>query len=139
MNPDLKITGKNSDKSRKNNQQMMKKIAYDTSLVEQMSRGNRDFVVQILQVFTEDAPLALEKIRDGMQRGDMQKVRSEAHSLKSSVKLLQVQGLTETVISIEELADSGGDKEGLRKQVDKLSEDLPLLIEQILNDIKGSP
>ena len=118
---------------------MMKKIAYDTSLVEQMSRGNRDFVVQILQVFTEDAPLALEKIRDGMQRGDMQKVRSEAHSLKSSVKLLQVQGLTETVISIEELADSGGDKEGLRKQVDKLSEDLPLLIEQILNDIKGSP
>lgn len=117
----------------------MKRIAYDTSLVEQMSRGNRDFVVQILQVFTEDAPVALQKIRDGMHTGDMHLVRSEAHSLKSSVKLLKVEGLTETVTAIEELAESGGDRAELQKQVDRLEEELPQLIQQILKDIKDSP
>ncbi len=80
---------------------------YDTRLVRQMSRGNDAFVKQILIVFTEDAPKSVNMIRQGIQDKQHEIIRRQAHSLKSSVDLLDISALKNVIREIEQLAKDG--------------------------------
>ncbi len=72
-----------------------------------MSRGNDSFVKQILIVFTEDAPKSVNIIRQGIQENQHENIRSQAHSLKSSIDLLGISGLKNVIREIEQLAKDG--------------------------------
>ena len=69
-----------------------------------MSRGNPHFVRQMLLVFAEDAPKNLEKIRQGIHDRDHEAIRKQAHSLKSSIDLLQINRSKAIVRQIEEFS-----------------------------------
>jgi two-component system, sensor histidine kinase len=82
----------------------MTEPTYDTKLIEKMSRGNKEFVKQILLVFTEDAPKAVEQIRQGIDNNDYATMKNQAHSLKSSIDLLNINSLKNIVREIEDYA-----------------------------------
>ncbi len=114
----------------------MEKKLYDTGLVDQMSRGNKDFVKQVLRVFVEDGRLCLQTIKTGLEEVDYEKVKKEAHSMKSSLKLLKMEELADMIIEMEEIADTRGDIARLNNLYGVFEKQLTLCFEQIVDDLE---
>ncbi len=114
----------------------MNKTLYDTGLVDQMSRGNKSFVKEVLRVFVEDGRLSLQAIKTGLEEQDYEKVKKEAHSMKSSLKLLKMDELADIIIEIEEIADTRGEIARLNNLYGVLEKQLMLCFEQINDDLE---
>ncbi len=97
-----------------------------------MSRGNDSFVKQILIVFTEDAPKSINSIRQGIKDSQHEVIRSQAHSLKSSIDLLDISGLKNVIREIEQLAKDGAPL----SQIESLFMTLDMQIAEVLEAIK---
>lgn len=110
----------------------MENTLYDTQLVQQMSRGNTAFVNQILQVFTEDAAKALVHIKQGITEGDYDAIRNHAHSLKSSIDLLNISPLKTVVRQIEQSAKD----QNSMAQIEPLFQILETHISEVIVAIK---
>ncbi len=110
----------------------MENSLYDTQLVRQMSHGNEAFLNQILQVFIEDAAKAVEIIKLGIEEGNFETVRNQAHSLKSSIDLLNVKSLKTVIREIEQLAKD----QSSMSQIEPLSQILESHISEVIVAIK---
>ncbi len=108
---------------------------YSTELIEQMSRGNKDFVKQVLEVFTEDGVNSLNAIKEGITQSDHEKIKSEAHSLKSSIKLLKIEKILCIILEIEKKAEKQDSIDKIQPLFEKLEKTLLLAIEQIKAEI----
>lgn len=113
----------------------MTKKLYSTELIEQMSRGNKDFVKQVLEVFTEDGVASLNAIQEGISQSDHEKIKSEAHSLKSSIKLLKIEKILCVILEIEKKAEKQQDINQIKTLFKRLEKTLLLTIEQIKAEI----
>lgn len=113
----------------------MTKKLYSTELIEQMSRGNKDFVKQVLEVFVEDGVNSLDAIQEGITRSDHEKIKSEAHSLKSSIKLLKIEKILCIILEIEKKAENQHSIDQIKALFEKLEKTLLLTIEQIKAEI----
>ena len=56
--------------------------------LQEMAGGDNEFVIEILEIFLDDAPTTLESIRNGMIESDFSSVKTSVHKLKSSIKVL---------------------------------------------------
>ncbi len=108
---------------------------YNTELISQMSRGNPHFVRQMLQVFAEDAPKNLEKIRQGIQASDYEAIKKEAHSLKSSIDLLQINKSKALVRQIEEFSLEKVDIEEIESLFLAMETEIAEVIDTIHRDL----
>ncbi|MFM7601079.1 MAG: Hpt domain-containing protein [Pseudanabaena sp.] len=64
--------------------------------LSQISEGDIEFEIEVLQVYVEDVSQRIEKIRDAITKDDWSKIMSEAHHLKGSsanVGALRIQTL----------------------------------------------
>ncbi len=109
---------------------------YDSQLVQQMSRGNTAFVNQILQVFTEDAAQAVECIKLGMEENDYEAIRNYAHSLKSSIDLLNISLLKNVIRQIEQSAIDQSSMSQIEPLFQILESHISEVIVAIKKDIK---
>jgi HPt (histidine-containing phosphotransfer) domain-containing protein len=110
----------------------MENILYDTQLVQQMSRGNTVFVKQILLVFTEDAAKAVVFIKQGIEENNYEAIGNHAHSLKSSIDLLNINPLKTVVRQIEQLAKD----QSSMSQIEPLFQILETHISEVIVAIK---
>ncbi|MCW3072879.1 MAG: hypothetical protein JWO44_2769 [Bacteroidetes bacterium] len=60
----------------------------DLSWLMRLSGGDRKFVKEVLEIFIHDAPLELKKIEEGIRSKNYPQIRTSAHTMKSSVRLL---------------------------------------------------
>ena len=51
--------------------------------------GDKDFLREMCQIFLEDSPKLLRRLRDGVQRGDPEEVMCAAHSLSGELVYLE--------------------------------------------------
>lgn len=78
--------------------------------LNQISEGDIEFEIEVLQVYVEDVSQRIETIRDAVIRNDWSKIMGEAHHLKGSsanVGALQIQTLAGQL----EKLDQGQDQE----------------------------
>lgn len=108
---------------------------YDSELIRQMSRGNPQFVRQMLLVFVEDAPQSLEKIRQGIENRDYEAIRKQAHSLKSSIDLLHINRSKTIVRQIEELSHDRRSIEEIKTLYLSMESNINEVIEAIHRDL----
>ena len=111
-------------------------LLYNLSYLEEISRGDNEFLIKILELFIEQIPESAEKINMAYEKGDMDTIKTVAHSMVSSIETLSITPLKNAIREIEKLAiqhSAGAAMEPLLKQV---SDILPKLITQIKDKIK---
>ena len=83
--------------------------------------GDREFLVESLEMFEEDAPRLLVEIRDGLNRRDAQAVGKCAHTLKSMVGNFCAQPAFDCAFKIESFGRQG-DLNGVADTLGELEE-----------------
>jgi histidine phosphotransfer protein HptB len=76
--------------------------------LNQISEGDIEFEIEVLQVYVEDVSQRIETIRDAITQNDWSKIMGEAHHLKGSsanVGAGQVQTLAEQLEKLDQSQD----------------------------------
>jgi histidine phosphotransfer protein HptB len=76
--------------------------------LSQISEGDIEFEIEVLQVYVEDVSQRIEKIRDAITRDDWSKIMGEAHHLKGSsgnVGAFQIQTLAGQLEKLDQSQD----------------------------------
>jgi len=108
---------------------------YDTELISKISRGNPNFIRQMLVVFTEDVPKSLDLIKHGIAENDHETIMRQAHSLKSSIDLLNISPSKSIVRQIEEYARAKDEIERIESLYLTMERDILTVIESINKDL----
>ncbi|MNJ91890.1 Autoinducer 2 sensor kinase/phosphatase LuxQ [compost metagenome] len=81
----------------------------DLTMLEKTMRGNKKVIVETIDIFLEHFPENLKGMIEGVDQGNFDQVRRNAHTMKSSVSLLGMNPIQRVLQEIEELASSGSD------------------------------
>jgi HPt (histidine-containing phosphotransfer) domain-containing protein len=71
------------------------------SIKELGKESGDDLLKSLLDIYIDQAPIALAAIKEAMQKGDLDTLRKEAHSLKSSSAALGVVKILEACSGLE--------------------------------------
>ena len=98
--------------------------------LQEMAGGDNEFVIEILEIFLDDAPTTLESIRNGMIESDFSSVKTSVHKLKSSIKVLGEDKLADFAQIVEQEAEVNNESEEFKMKIAKLEKS----VEQLIKD-----
>jgi HPt (histidine-containing phosphotransfer) domain-containing protein len=75
---------------------------YNLQFLEEME--DEEYTSEVLNLFLSSTPVSISELKDASLREDWNEVHRKAHSLKSSLGILQIAPLLRTVTEIETLA-----------------------------------
>jgi len=75
---------------------------YNLGFLEEME--DEEYTAEVLNLFLSSTPVSMSELKDASIREDWSEVHKKAHSLKSSLGILQMNTLLRTVTEIEDLA-----------------------------------
>ncbi len=109
--------------------------------IEQVSKDNRPFVIEMVEMFIVNTPLAHKELSSAIQNRDWDKVGFLAHKLKATYAYMGMEELRELLIFIEKSAKKREDLERLpgvfKMLVDKTREAV-LELEQYKSNVLRS-
>ena len=97
----------------------------DEALALSRVGGDFELLREVVGLFLDDYPRAIEKIRTAVAANDASGVEHNAHSLKGSVSTFGAKSVFEAALALEKLGRSGnvsGAQEGLRTLENALQE-----------------
>lgn len=74
---------------------------FDTSNIERISSGDSEFVLSIITTFQKNVLLRLAEIEKGLAEKNSEIIQFSLHQLKSSIDILMINGIKETVLNLE--------------------------------------
>lgn len=74
---------------------------FDTSNIERISSGDSEFVLSIITTFQKTVLLRLAEIEKGLAEKNSEIIQFSLHQLKSSIDILMINGIKETVLNLE--------------------------------------
>jgi HPt (histidine-containing phosphotransfer) domain-containing protein len=77
---------------------------YDLCMIEKLCRGNQEQVKQMLNVFIDQVPKAVEEIRSAYSDSDFDRVKKAAHRIKPVLGFYAVIKVEEDIRMIESAA-----------------------------------
>ena len=78
----------------------------DEGALDRLDRiGGNDFVVEMIELFLENAPQRLERARQALDEGDVPTLHRAVHSLKSTSANVGARAMQETAATAERRAD----------------------------------
>lgn len=98
---------------------------YSLSKLEEISRGNKEFVKRMVKLFLEQVPVATEEIVYAYQHHELDKVKAIAHRIKPTIDNMEIHSLRNEIREIETLASK-------KKRSDRLEN-----LIQLLQDVIG--
>jgi HPt (histidine-containing phosphotransfer) domain-containing protein len=99
------------------------------AMLERMG-GDADLLGEIVELFLEDGPRVVERLRGAVARGDADEIERAAHSLKGALLNMSANPLAALALELEnlgregELARCGGVLEALETKMVRLREQL---------------
>jgi protein-histidine pros-kinase len=111
-------------------------VYYDRDSALRRIGGDESLLWDLMDLFVEDCPNQLNRIRDAQERGDQTALHSYAHTLKGTIGHFSAARALKAAGHLEELA-SGGDPAAIHECIAKLEDELNLLKEtfrQAAND-----
>lgn len=111
------------------------KKLYDLELIEKMCRGSLDLVKEMLNVFIEDLPHAVDEIKSAYQTRDFKTIKAVAHRVKPVLNFYAVHSLGHHIPKMEELAEQedGGDE--MQQMVSKMDVVIAAIVEDMRNTV----
>lgn len=77
---------------------------YNLSTLHQLTRGNQAQISEILKAFSNQTPVLIQQLKEGLQTRNFDAIHSAAHSLKSNIDTLDITTIKAVVRQIETLA-----------------------------------
>ena len=78
-------------------------ILNEKIIEESKSLMGENFII-MMQYFLEDVSADIHNIKDGISEQDSKKIRTSAHTIKSSSKLVGAENMSEVAVKIEQMA-----------------------------------
>lgn len=101
--------------------------------LKNISRGNKEFITKMLNIFVKEISLALQEIRSGEQNNNIEKIRSTAHRIKPSLSNMAVDAIRDEILQLEVFDLSGKELILLPEIINKVEQVLTAIIEQVNN------
>ncbi len=101
------------------NEESKEELLFDLTELEDISRGNKDFILKMLNIFCEQTPLILHEMLDAYKQGQYEKMGAMAHKMKPSIDNLKIMPLKQIIRDIELLG-----------RENKHSAQLPIMLQQ---------
>ena len=117
----------------------------DLSYLEDMSGGDTEFMIEVIEMFQASAPGSVQKVMVDLKNGNFQQLRASVHKLKPSVQMLGHTELYELAACIEERCaeqdNNAADKDSdLHDNIIKFCKETNVLLralEQVVADLKA--
>ncbi|MES2565800.1 MAG: response regulator [Bacteroidota bacterium] len=111
-------------------------LPYDLSYVIEHADGDTGFIIEMISIFLNDTPGALEQLKADIGEKDYEKIKITSHSMKGLFLTLGVNEAARLLKEIETLAKSNGSLENINSNFKKI-EDLFLQSKGLLEDELG--
>jgi len=92
----------------------------DLSYLEEIANGNTDFIVEMIDLFLQQAPESIDGIVDRVSKKEWQTAGNLAHKLKPTFAMIGVMAGSKLSERIEKSARGGYDLENLAELVEEL-------------------
>lgn len=76
-------------------------MPYNLEKLEELSGGDRDFIVSVMSVFVEETPSDLQDLEQAVKAGDYNAVYKCAHKIKPNVDLLGMEETKSLILQVE--------------------------------------
>lgn len=106
---------------------------YDLSFLESVSKGNLDLLRQMIQVFIDQTPRAIQELKTAYGKRDFSEMHAIAHRVKPDIDNLFILSLREDIRKIETLALEG--KNGV--VLENLISNVDKVVKQVVVDLKS--
>ena len=111
--------------------------SYDLTQLKALSRGDEDFVNNMIDIFMQHTPAAVDELNAALQEEDYPTVARVAHRIKPSIESMGIGQLKGVARDVELLAKSEKvDYEALDKKIRFFTETLAMVIKQLKADHK---
>ena len=107
-------------------------------LILERLEGNSELLIELVQLFSEEAPQLIEAMRKSLQQGDMQGLARSAHSMKGAASNFLADGTVGAALQLEDDAKRG-DTESARTALAALEVIVERLLTELANLCEGSP
>ncbi|MBT8219532.1 MAG: Hpt domain-containing protein, partial [Bacteroidia bacterium] len=87
---------------------------YDLSMLEEIGRGNQEFIQKMIQLFCAQTPVNVKHMIDAYHDGDLKKMGSFAHKMKPSIDSLKISSIQQDVRTIESAGKQNQNMQGLQ-------------------------
>lgn len=94
-------------------------VDIDWERLAQLSEGNSEFELELLEMFTEDLPIYIDEIKNALNEGDLATLGRVAHQIKGSSGNVGAKTIEEIAANLEKLAS--------QNSLTLLSENIPKL------------
>jgi two-component system, sensor histidine kinase len=101
---------------------------FDLSKLIGLSRGDESFVETTIKLFIQETTESLEQINNASLTSDFKKIGSVAHKLKSSVDVMGIHSLKNTILQIESLTAFNRSS----NELDVLIQELTFILKEVI-------
>lgn len=101
----------------------------DLSYLNQISDGDSDFIVSILDTLTKEAPKDIEQLDIAIEQSDIASIGALAHKNKATLQLLGLLELKEFAFEIEQAAKKDSTNTALVNQAHEFKQHLGTVVE----------
>jgi HPt (histidine-containing phosphotransfer) domain-containing protein len=107
-------------------------IHYNLAKVYAISDDDKDFVLQIVNLFVEEVPSDVQQIKVGINAKDHSHAYGYAHKVKPTLDLLGMEAAYEEILQIEQWTKNVGKK----KEIKEIYKSLSSRVDSALAEIK---
>lgn len=107
---------------------------YDLKILNDISRGNKDFVQKMVMLFMKQSPVSVNEIKKAFEENNLEKVRSIAHRMKPTIGNMGISSLAADIRRIEALAEENKHIVELGSLIKRLDEILNAVVEQLKDE-----
>jgi PAS domain S-box-containing protein len=104
---------------------------YNLSALEEIGRGNKDFVSKMLNLFILQAPLSVQEIKKAFAANDREQLKKVAHRFKPSIDNLNIISIKREIREIEALATGTNRSAELEPLISKVEQVIMQVVEQL--------
>ena len=81
---------------------------YDLSFINATGKEDAEFIKKLIGIFIEIMPLSMDELKLAVAQGNIVQVRKAAHKMKSSIDLLGINSIKDTVRKLEVIEEGNG-------------------------------
>lgn len=104
---------------------------YNLTSLNNLSRGNEDFVVKMVAIFIDQTTDVIQKISEAIILDDFMEVSRLIHKIKPSIESLGIKSIVEEIKLLEKIAKKTNDKEQITALFDTIKEVLEKTVVQL--------
>ncbi|MFK5855812.1 MAG: PAS domain S-box protein [Bacteroidota bacterium] len=114
------------------------KVVYSTEALMGMLGGSEEALKKILQKFIDETPARVVKMEESFKDEYWEQVQSQAHTIKTSLRYLKVDGSVDDCQNLEDLAKERVPNDGIKPLVYSIKNVVTRLIDQVKQDYEIS-